>query len=94
MRELVWHLQGIKAPKRPLVRARLQQAVQPPFGYRFYVRVRLAEKNGAYTAEPLLFEQRSARCAQDCNALLTVPADCKGYAAGAEVCVALIDDLL
>ena len=93
VRELVYALQGTKAPKRLRLPAVLTEPVNsPPFGYRFYVRVSITEENGKYMATPMTRGTRNAVSAATCAGILLVPAHCKGYAAGDNVFIELITD--
>jgi molybdopterin molybdotransferase len=83
---------GVEPISRPLVRARLTEAVRSPSGRRSYLRAWLSVEDGAYTVRPIggAGSHLIAALAAS-NALIVVPEQTTNVDAGAAVSVMLLE---
>jgi molybdopterin molybdotransferase len=83
---------GVEPINRPVVRARVSEALRSPSGRRSYLRAWLSVENGVYTVKPIgghgshLVASLAAS-----NALILVPADQTEVEAGAAVSVMMLE---
>lgn len=93
LRPLIYHLQGLRRPERPVIDAALARRLTSPMGVDEYVRVKLGRVGERVVATPISRGAGVITSLVRADGILTVPADREGIEEGSAVCVQLLRPL-
>lgn len=93
VRDLVYKLGGMEAPKKPTVKAVLGKRIVSSLKYHEFVRVTLGKINGAFVALPLARGAGVVTSFTKADGILEIPQNSEGIEQGDEVEITLLRDI-